>query len=188
MKVEYIGDDYEKGVYEVITPLADGYLMLKGKLFEGHKILAGPSEVQPLRILMGVHPIRGGFTTCNLTGPRDTNGIPQFWLYDIDAYPVARHGYSVSEPKFDLIVDHGRVKDCWSILENYDVPGRCSETLCAGWVEMEDGTINYFPPDRYSNSALDKMPKSAYKLEQEPMPEPAMVSEPDHGFEEMTLF
>ena len=176
MKVSYIGDDYEPGVYEVHEHLKNGYWLLKGHLFPGHEFLARPSEVKPARVLAGVHPIRGGFTICQCAGPRDVHGMPQFWLYDIGEYPVARHGYSHGNPTFDLITDHGRVKDCWTILENYDVAGQCGMTLGSGWAELEDGTIKYFPCEKYHSSALDKMPKSAYEVK------------PKHGHEEMSLF
>lgn len=176
MNVYYTGDDYEHGVYEVHEHLKNGYWLLNGHLFPGHEFLARPNEVAQERVLTGVHPIRGGFTICHHTGPRDANGEQQFWLYDIGAYPVARHGYEFGNPTFDLITDHGHVKDCWTILENYDVAGQCGMTLGSGWAELEDGTIKYFPCEKYHSSALDKVPKSAYSLES------------GHRFEEMSLF
>ncbi|WP_125710114.1 hypothetical protein [Lacticaseibacillus porcinae] len=176
MKVRYIGDYYEKGTYEVLKRYENGYFKLKGKLFEGHEILAGPDEVRPERILTDVHPIRGGFTVGYNTQPKGVGAKPEFLLYDIGAYPVIRHGYSFGDPTFELIRDHGFIKDCWNVLENYDVPGQCSETLGSGWAELEDGTIKYFPCEKYHSSALDKMPKLAYEVK------------PKHGHEEISLF
>lgn len=90
--------------------------------------------------------------------------------FDSGAYPV-RKSYQHRDPYHDhphyqVLTERGRVKTARCIAEYYNNPELGSSTRWAGWVEYEDGRIEFYNSADYYIGAAH-LPKQAYSRFQE---------------------